>query len=39
MVAEQELQERMRRDGLADAGQGARAVLLAKLGIRREMRA
>ena len=39
MVAEQELQERMRRDGLADVGQGARAVLLAKLGIRREVRA
>lgn len=35
MAAEQALQERLRRDGLAQAGQGAREVLLKKLGIRR----
>jgi len=35
--AEQELQSRLRRDGLADTGGDARAALLAKLGIRREV--
>lgn len=36
-AAEQALQERMREQGLAEAGQGARAALLAKLGIKREV--
>lgn len=36
-AAEQALQARMREQGLAEAGQGARAALLAKLGIKREV--
>lgn len=36
-VAEQALQERLRQQGLAEGGRGARAALLEKLGIKREV--